>query len=112
MSQSARIERRRLLGLLAGLPLALGASAARGLGPRSMLRLVQLLYPGGNPQPRPSGLKRLAWEIGFQVEDDLAKALKGKTVYIVGADPVSDDQKLAKALDHEFGRYLAGRSTS
>ena len=40
-----------------------------------------------------------AWEIGFQVEDDLAKVLKGKTVYIVGLDPVSDDPKLAKALE-------------
>ncbi len=40
-----------------------------------------------------------AWEIGFNVEEDLAKALKGKTVYIVGADPVSDDPKLAKALE-------------
>ncbi len=40
-----------------------------------------------------------AWEIGFQVEEDLAKALKGKTVYIVGADPVSDDPKLANTLE-------------
>ena len=40
-----------------------------------------------------------AWEIGFQVEEDLAKALKGKSVYIVGADPVGDDPKLAKALE-------------
>ncbi|MBV6450303.1 MAG: NADH-quinone oxidoreductase subunit 3 [Anaerolineales bacterium] len=39
-----------------------------------------------------------AWEMGFAVEDDLAKALKGKSVYIVGADPVNDDPKLAKAL--------------
>jgi NADH-quinone oxidoreductase subunit G len=40
-----------------------------------------------------------AWEMGFEVEDDLAKALKGKSVYIVGADPVGDDPKLAKALE-------------
>jgi len=40
-----------------------------------------------------------AWEIGFDVEEDLAKALKGKSVYIVGADPVNDDPKLAKALE-------------
>ena len=40
-----------------------------------------------------------AWEIGFEVEEDLAKVLPGKTVYIVGADPVSDDPKLAKALE-------------
>lgn len=40
-----------------------------------------------------------AWEIGFEVEEDLTKVLKGKTVYIVGADPVADDPKLAKALE-------------
>jgi NADH-quinone oxidoreductase subunit G len=40
-----------------------------------------------------------AWEIGFTVEADLTKILKGKTVYIVGADPVADDPKLAKALE-------------
>ncbi|MFN8425335.1 MAG: NADH-quinone oxidoreductase subunit NuoG [Anaerolineales bacterium] len=40
-----------------------------------------------------------AWEMGFSVEEDLAKALKDKAVYVVGADPVSDDPKLAKALE-------------
>ena len=40
-----------------------------------------------------------AWEMGFTVEEDLAKALKDKAVYVVGADPVSDDPKLAKALE-------------
>ena len=40
-----------------------------------------------------------AWEMGFEVEEDLAKVLKGKSVYIVGADPVADDPKLAKALE-------------
>ncbi len=40
-----------------------------------------------------------AWEMGFEVEEDLAKVLKGKAVYIIGADPVADDPKLAKALE-------------
>jgi NADH-quinone oxidoreductase subunit G len=40
-----------------------------------------------------------AWEMGFQAEADLEKALRGKTVYIVGADPVGDDPRLAKALN-------------
>jgi NADH-quinone oxidoreductase subunit G len=40
-----------------------------------------------------------AWEMGFEVEEDLAKTLKGKSVYIVGADPVADDPRLAKALE-------------
>ncbi|MCE9645575.1 MAG: NADH-quinone oxidoreductase subunit NuoG [Chloroflexi bacterium] len=39
-----------------------------------------------------------AWEVGFRPEPDLEKALKGKSVYIVGADPVGDDPALAKAL--------------
>jgi len=40
-----------------------------------------------------------AWEMGFEVAQDLANTLKGKSVYIVGADPVSDDPKLASALE-------------
>ncbi|GAB1470638.1 NADH-quinone oxidoreductase subunit NuoG [Chloroflexota bacterium] len=39
-----------------------------------------------------------AFEVGFRPTADLEKALKGKAVYIVGADPVGDDPKLAKAL--------------
>src|SRR5258706_138736 len=39
-----------------------------------------------------------AWEVGFRPEADLEKALKGKAVYIVAADPVGDDPALAKAL--------------
>jgi NADH-quinone oxidoreductase subunit G len=41
---------------------------------------------------------QFAWEVGFRPEPDLEKALKGKAVYIVGADPVGDDPALAKAL--------------
>ena len=40
-----------------------------------------------------------AWEMGFEVAEDLAAALKGKAVYIVAADPVHDDPKLAEALE-------------
>src|SRR5215207_1765182 len=40
-----------------------------------------------------------AWELGFQVADDLAAALRGKAVYIVGADPAGDDPKLTQALE-------------
>lgn len=39
-----------------------------------------------------------AFEVGFRPVADLEKALKGKAVYIVGADPVGDDPNLAKAL--------------
>ncbi|HEY3475647.1 MAG TPA: molybdopterin-dependent oxidoreductase, partial [Anaerolineales bacterium] len=40
-----------------------------------------------------------AWEMGFQVSNDLAQTLRGKAVYIAGADPVGDDPALAKALE-------------
>ena len=39
-----------------------------------------------------------AWEMGFRPEADLAKMLKGKTVYVAGADPAGDDPALEKAL--------------
>jgi NADH-quinone oxidoreductase subunit G len=39
-----------------------------------------------------------AWEIGFRPEENLAGALKGKTVYVAGADPAGDNPALAKAL--------------
>ncbi len=39
-----------------------------------------------------------AWEMGFETSDDLAEELKGKAVYIAGADPAGDDPALAKAL--------------
>lgn len=39
-----------------------------------------------------------AFEMGFEPEADLEKALKGKAVYIAGADPVGDDPNLEKAL--------------
>jgi NADH-quinone oxidoreductase subunit G len=40
-----------------------------------------------------------AWEMDFQVSNDLAGALRGKAVYVVGVDPVGDDPALAKALE-------------
>lgn len=39
-----------------------------------------------------------AWELGLRPQADLATALRGKTVYIVGADPAGDDPALAAAL--------------
>jgi NADH-quinone oxidoreductase subunit G len=39
-----------------------------------------------------------AWEIGFRPAADLAKAIKGKAVYILAADAVGDDPHLQEAL--------------
>jgi NADH-quinone oxidoreductase subunit G len=40
-----------------------------------------------------------AWEMGFEIAEDLAEVLKGKAVYIAAADPVGDDPRLAQALE-------------
>ena len=39
-----------------------------------------------------------AWEQGFHPAVDLAKAVNGKTVYILAADPAGDDPQLQEAL--------------
>jgi NADH-quinone oxidoreductase subunit G len=39
-----------------------------------------------------------AWELGISPASDLVEALKGKTVYVVAADPAGDDPRLAEAL--------------
>jgi NADH-quinone oxidoreductase subunit G len=46
-----------------------------------------------------------AFEIGFKPEAALARALRGKAVYVAGADPVGDDPRLAKAL--EGAKFIA-----
>jgi len=65
------IERRQLLRLLAGLPAALLPASAAALGARSRVRLTQLLYNGGNPVPRPTGLRRLTWEVEKRTSIDV-----------------------------------------
>jgi NADH-quinone oxidoreductase subunit G len=39
-----------------------------------------------------------AWELGFRPAANLAKAVHGKTVYILAADPAGDDPQLQEAL--------------
>jgi NADH-quinone oxidoreductase subunit G len=39
-----------------------------------------------------------AWELGLRPSANLAAELKGKTVYVVAADPAGDDPQLAEAL--------------
>ncbi|MGC1379028.1 MAG: molybdopterin-dependent oxidoreductase [Anaerolineales bacterium] len=46
------------------------------------------------PTPNAQG----AWELGFHPAVGLATTLKGKTVYVVAADPAGDDPQLAEAL--------------
>ncbi len=67
------MNRRELLkALLWGVPgAALIPGQALGLGPKTQLRLAQLVYRGGNPVPRPTGLKRLAWEVDKRTSIDV-----------------------------------------
>ncbi len=46
-----------------------------------------------------------AWELGFRPVGNLAALLRGKAVYVVGADPAGDDPRLAKAL--QSARFVA-----
>ena len=46
-----------------------------------------------------------AWEMGYRVEADLPRFLRGKVVYLVGVDPAGDDPRLAKALEN--AKFLA-----
>ncbi len=39
-----------------------------------------------------------AWELGYHAPTDLPAELKGKTVYVIAADPAGDDLQLAEAL--------------
>ena len=57
------MRRRDLIRLLPAAPLLLSSRSGLALGDRSRFGLTQLLYSGGNPRPRPSGLRRLAWEV-------------------------------------------------
>jgi NADH-quinone oxidoreductase subunit G len=81
-----------------------------GLGLKGSSNLAaacaQLLQKTGHTGKRNNGLIGVwpkandqgAWEIGFRPEADLAKALEGKAVYIVGADPAGDNPALEQAL--------------
>lgn len=55
--------------------LALGMfcpSPSIGVGLKSQIQLMQLVYPGGNWRPRPTALRRLAWEVHKRTAVDTA----------------------------------------
>jgi NADH-quinone oxidoreductase subunit G len=94
----------------AGAPNAIVLFGSDGLGLIDSSNLAaacaHLLVKTGHTGKRNNGLIGVwpktndqgAWEMGFRPELDLAAALKGKTVYIAGADPAGDDPALEKAL--------------
>ncbi len=58
---------------MAALPFSpLLSGTASAIGPATKLRLAQLTYPGGNPVPRKSALRRLAWEVEKRTSVDMA----------------------------------------
>jgi len=65
-------RRRFLQGALALAGLALLPARARGVGAASQVALAQLAYSGGNWQPRPTALRRLAWEVHKRTAIDAA----------------------------------------
>jgi hypothetical protein len=67
------VNRRELLrALLGAVPAAvLLPREVTALGPRSKLQLAQVVYTGGNPDPRPTGLRRLAWEVDKRTSIDV-----------------------------------------
>ncbi|MCA9670021.1 MAG: DUF4159 domain-containing protein [Myxococcales bacterium] len=67
------LSRRAFFGALAGgAALLAGGATASAFGPSSKVRLCQLKYGGGNPVPRATALKRLAWEIEKRTSIDVA----------------------------------------
>lgn len=107
-------RRRFLAGTLA---LAGGALAPRwvaAVGAASQVTLAQLAYTGGNWQPRPTALRRLAWEVHKrtavdtaleppQVKAELRSLAPHPLVYVSGDRPFPD---LEDAEIDALGRYL------
>jgi hypothetical protein len=56
---------------------ALGGAAllvgerARAMGDPDKFRIAQIVYAGGNPKPRPTGLRRILWEIDKRTSIDV-----------------------------------------
>jgi hypothetical protein len=86
------------LGLgAAGLTLGLGPTGRRALalGDRARLQMGQLVYDGGEWNPRPTALRRLAWEV------------EKRTSIEVKIDPVNLRPTDPKLHEHPF-LYMAG----
>lgn len=69
----AGLSRRAFIGAAAGSGALLAAGgAASAFGDSSKVRFAQIKYAGGNPIPRATALKRLAWEIEKRTSVDVA----------------------------------------
>ena len=96
--------RRALCG--ATLLLALGALAiprrAAGIGEGSLLDMASIVYGGGNWQPRPTGLRRLAWEV--RKRTSIETALEPGSLRL-SSPRLFDKPMLVLAGDRAFPRW-------
>ena len=60
---SSDMTRRGFLGVVATAAVALGTRPLQAIGTASQIDIVQMIYSGGNWQPRPTALRRLAFEL-------------------------------------------------
>lgn len=100
MTSRMAISRRHFvgLGLAAGSALAFGGRA-RAIGPRSKFRFGQLVLPTGNSNPRPTALRRMAWEIDKRTSIDVD--LQTRAINLE-RDPLHETPFLYLAGDREF----------
>lgn len=112
---SGPLSRRTLLSLVAGLAgSSLCARRAGAVGQRSRVRLAQLLYTGGNPDPRPGALRRLAWEVekrtSIEADPDPVKlGLKARDLFAHPFLVLCGDSAFAPLSEADLGllrRYL------
>jgi hypothetical protein len=107
-------RRRFLVGALAFAGGALAPRWSGAVGTASQVALAQLAYSGGNWQPRPTALRRLAWEIHKrtaidtaleppQVKAELRSLSPHPLVFVSGDRPFPElDDDAVEAL----GRYV------
>lgn len=67
---SSRPTRRTFLQAALALSATLGARRSWALGDREKFAIAAIAYDGGNWQPRPTGLRRLLWEIDKRTSID------------------------------------------
>jgi hypothetical protein len=103
-----------------GAALLLGAGRARALGERSRVQIGQLIVGGGNWNPRPTALRRLAWEIDKRTSIDVRvepaavrlgdpELFRHPLLYLAGSRDFAapDDAEAARLRRHlSFGGFL------
>ncbi len=92
------VNRRQILAMGLGAVLMRGRWA-RAIGPGSKFRFGQLVLPTGNSNPRPTALRRMAWEIEKRTSIDVDLTPK---MVDLEKDSLADTPFLYLAGDREF----------